>query len=188
MATQRSIRLTNPRLPCPGQPDADSGLVHARGLIDHHLDDTRRYVEAAGLSASTTQEDVGRLGLLTPCIRLIYPTAKLCGTAVTVLRPGVNWMLRVATEQLEPGDVVVATACRAECVDGLSGELLGQVIDGGHRNVSGLEAMNFPVFSRAINSKGHGQGQSGLGDRPGWSSSCRMRGRYRRGGPPTRGQ
>ena len=62
MATQRSTRLTaNPCPPCPGQPDA--GLVHARwGLtaairdidscIDHHLDDTRRYVEAARLSAS----------------------------------------------------------------------------------------------------------------------------------------
>jgi hypothetical protein len=129
MATQRSIRLTaNPRPPCPGQPDADPGQVRARrGLtgavrdidscIDHHLDDTRRYVEAAGLSASTIQEVVGRLGLMTPCVRPIYPTDKLCGTAVTVvLQPGDNWMLRVATSSSRPRVAPSArTASPASC-------------------------------------------------------------------------
>jgi Aldolase/RraA len=196
MATQRSIRLTaKPRPPCPGQPVADFGLVHTTrrdltgavreigSCIDHHLDDTRRYVEGAGISARTIHEVVGLLGLIAPCVRPIYPTAKLCGTAVTgVLAPGDNWMLRVATEQLESGDVVGAAACRPECEDGLVGELVatsvrasggvGQVIDGGRRDAAALEAMTLPVFSRAINSKGHDQGRSGLANGPGWPSSA----------------
>jgi hypothetical protein len=52
------------------------------------------------------------------------PTARLCGTAVTVLlRPDDNWMLHLATRQLKPGDVVVA-AWSTECEDGFFGELL----------------------------------------------------------------
>jgi 4-hydroxy-4-methyl-2-oxoglutarate aldolase len=117
---------------------------------------------------------------MSPYIRASYPTAKL-GTAVTVLpEPGDIWMLHVATEQLEPGDVVGA-ACHTEGEDGLFGELLatsgralgglGQVIEGGRRDVA-LEAMNFPVVSQAINSKGHGQGQSGVGNPPAALSSA----------------
>jgi 4-hydroxy-4-methyl-2-oxoglutarate aldolase len=118
----------------------------------------------ATFGVSTIHEAMGRLGLMRPYIRPVYPTAKLCGTAVTVLlQPGDNWMLHVAAEQLQPGDVLVA-ACTTECEDGFFGELLatsvraqggaGLVIDGGCRDVDALREMDFPVFSRAINSKG----------------------------------
>jgi 4-hydroxy-4-methyl-2-oxoglutarate aldolase len=118
----------------------------------------------AAFSVSTIHEAMGRVGLMRPYIRPIYPTATLCGTAVTVLlQPGDNWMLHVAAEQLRPGDVLVA-ACTTECEDGFFGELLatsvraqggvGLVIDGGCRDVDDLQKMDFPVFSRAINSKG----------------------------------
>jgi len=125
----------------------------------------RSDVEALGaFGVSTIHEAMGRLGLMRPYIRPVYPTAKLCGTAVTVLlQPGDNWMLHVAAEQIQPGDVLVA-ACTTECEDGFFGDLLatsvraqggvGLVIDGGCRDVASLQEMDFPVFSRAINSKG----------------------------------
>jgi 4-hydroxy-4-methyl-2-oxoglutarate aldolase len=136
------------------------GVVHRKVLRA----DKAAVQALSRFGVSTVHEAMGRLGLMQPCIRPIYPQARLCGTAITVLlQPGDNWMMHVAAEQIQPGDVVVA-ACTTENSDGFFGDLLatsfkargcaGLVIDGGVRDVRDLTEMAFPVFSRAIHAKG----------------------------------
>jgi 4-hydroxy-4-methyl-2-oxoglutarate aldolase len=113
---------------------------------------------------ATLHEAQGRSGLMGPHMRPIYEGARTCGCAVTVLaQPGDNWMLHVAAEQIQPGDVVVV-AVTADNTDGMFGELLATsyrargasalIIEAGCRDVGELRKMGFPVWSRAISARG----------------------------------
>jgi 4-hydroxy-4-methyl-2-oxoglutarate aldolase len=141
-------------------PLNDLGIVR-RNIVRA---DSAAVEKLSRFGVATIHEAMGRVGLMLPYMRPIYPSAQACGPAVTVLlQPGDNWMMHVVAEQLQPGDVVVA-ACTAENTDGFFGDLLatsfrargakGLVIDGGVRDVRDLTEMQFPVFSRAVSAKG----------------------------------
>ena len=143
-----------------------SAAMNDMGIVKRNIvrADKAAVEKLSRFGVATIHEAMGRVGLMQHYMRPIYAGANMCGTAVTVLlQPGDNWMMHVAAEMIQPGDVVVA-ACTVENTDGFFGDLLatsfrargarGLVIDGGVRDVCTLTEMKFPVWCKAISSRG----------------------------------
>jgi 4-hydroxy-4-methyl-2-oxoglutarate aldolase len=121
-------------------------------------------------TAADVHEAMGKQGAMTAEIGPVAGPPSLCGPAVTAhLPPGDNTMVHAAASVAHSGDVLVFETGNTETAswgesatrNALRIGLEGVVSDGNVRDVTAIDGLGLPVFSRAVSQRGarkEGQG------------------------------
>ncbi len=113
-----------------------------------------------GIATGVVSDAMGRCNAMAAEIKPVWRGARVLGPALTVRTfPADNLMIHKAVTLAKPGDVLVVNAGGYKDT-AVFGDLMGyslkvhgaagMVIDGASRDAEGLEAIQFPVFARAV--------------------------------------
>jgi 4-hydroxy-4-methyl-2-oxoglutarate aldolase len=114
-------------------------------------------------TAADVHEAMGKSGAMDAEVGPVAGNPSVCGPAITARVPsGDNTMVHVAAKVATKGDVLVFGSDNTETAtwgelatrNAVRKELSGVISDGNVRDVSAIDELGFPVFSRAVSQKG----------------------------------